>query len=234
MNDMISREEMLSILSGIVQGFGKILGPETEIVLHDFAKKEIVSIANGQVTGRQKGYRLPPAAFQTIRDMSDADGHFIGYGSKTKLGKQLRSSHIIVSNSSGEPQALICINQDMSRLISLRNELDRIIDTHSPAGDSAPPDPGDANYIQKVTRQVILDAIERMKPSDLSTKEAKMKIIRLLDVKNVFDVKDAVPQVCKLLSISQATLYNYLRDIRTEKGRPHEEAIVIPSFLAQK
>ena len=32
----------------------------------------------------------------------------------------------------------------------------------------------------------------------------------------MFQLKDSVPQVCELLDISQATLYNYLREIRAQ------------------
>ena len=40
----------------------------------------------------------------------------------------------------------------------------------------------------------------------------------------LFSVKEAVPFICRQLSISQATLYNYLREIRDEEGRePYNE-----------
>lgn len=54
------------------------------------------------------------------------------------------------------------------------------------------------------------------KPSALGSKEVKLRILRMLEEKGVFQLKDSVPQVCELLDISQATLYNYLREIRTQ------------------
>jgi len=65
---------------------------------------------------------------------------------------------------------------------------------------------------------VIVDAIERVKPLSMDTKTGRMEILRTLDKKGVFDVKDAVPQVCSILSVSQASLYNYLREIRLEEN----------------
>ena len=47
-------------------------------------------------------------------------------------------------------------------------------------------------------------------------KEGKMELIRRLRIQGVFDVKDAIPYVCKVISVSQATLYNYLRDLRND------------------
>ena len=46
--------------------------------------------------------------------------------------------------------------------------------------------------------------------------ETERLILRKLEEKGVFQLKDSVPQVCELLDISQATLYNYLREIRTQ------------------
>ena len=64
---------------------------------------------------------------------------------------------------------------------------------------------------------VIADIIKTVgKPSALGSKEVKLRILRKLEEKGVFQLKDSVPQVCELLDISQATLYNYLREIRTQ------------------
>ena len=66
---------------------------------------------------------------------------------------------------------------------------------------------------------VMSDIIKNVgKPSTLGSKEIKLRIIRMLEEKGVFQLKDSVPQVCELLGISQATLYNYLREVRTQGG----------------
>ena len=44
-------------------------------------------------------------------------------------------------------------------------------------------------------------------------------LLRRLEEKGVFDMRDAVPQVCELLQISQATLYNYQRELRGEQKK---------------
>ena len=71
--------------------------------------------------------------------------------------------------------------------------------------------------ISDYTHLVIADIIKNVgKPSTLGPKEIKLRIIRKLEEKGVFQLKDSVPQVCELLDISQATLYNYLREVRTQ------------------
>ena len=71
--------------------------------------------------------------------------------------------------------------------------------------------------IADYSKLVIADIIKTVgKPSALGSKEVKLRILRKLEEKGVFQLKDSVPQVCELLDISQATLYNYLREIRTQ------------------
>ena len=71
--------------------------------------------------------------------------------------------------------------------------------------------------IADYSKLLIADIIKTVgKPSALGSKEVKLRILRKLEEKGVFQLKDSVPQVCELLDISQATLYNYLREIRTQ------------------
>lgn len=214
----MTQEERLKLLKPIVLGMSKLMGSDAEIVLHDLYKKELVYITNNHITGRSVGYHMDPTVYEVIENLADADGHLIGYGSKTTKGMNLRSSHFILRDEEGQPAAMICINQDTSRLQNARDLLDSMLRLQ-PLGTAAQEqDPKDeTNYIQKMTQQVIIDAIEKMKPTSIETKEGKLRVLQQLETKGVFAVKDAVPSVCRLLSISQATLYNYLREIRSQE-----------------
>lgn len=209
------QEELLRVLKSIVLGLSKLLGEDTEIVLHDLNKQELVYIVNGHITNRSVGYRIDPSVYDVVINLADADGHVIGYGSNTAKGKSLRSSHFIIRDEDDVPRAMICINQDTARLQAARDLLDGMIRLH-PLADTPEPAFEDENFIQKMTRRVIIDSIEKTKPTSVDTREGKLEILRQLEIKGVFAVKDAVPTVCKLLSISQATLYNYLREIRSQ------------------
>lgn len=211
------QEERLELLKNMVLGMSKLLGSDTEIVLHDLYKKELVYIVNSHITGRSAGYHMDQTVYEVIENLADGDGHLIGYGSKTAKGMNLRSSHFILRDEKGRPAAMICINQDTSRLQNARDLIDSMIRLQ-PLGAVAQEEPADeTNYIQKMTQQVIIDSIEKMKPTSIDTKEGKLRVLQQLETKGVFAVKDAVPSVCRLLSISQATLYNYLREIRSQE-----------------
>lgn len=206
--------EKINLLKNIVSGLGKLLGTDTEIVLHDLTLGQVVQIENSEVTGRSVGYRTNPSLLSTILQLSDEDGHLIGYKSNSPSGKPLRSSHLVFRSEAGQPDAMICINQDISKLSALRDTLDQLVNTRYLG--QQPQEEIESDYITKVTRKVILQTIERIKPTAINTKEGKLQMLAALDKQGIFSVKDAVPQVCNTLGISQATLYNYLRELRTE------------------
>lgn len=215
----MTQEERLELLKNMVLGMSKLMGSDTEIVLHDLYKKKLVYIVNNHITGRSIGYHMDPTVYEVIENLADDDGHLIGYGSKTAKGMSLRSSHFILRGEDGQPAAMICINQDTSRLQNARDLLDSMICLQPLGAAVQEQEPEDeTNYIQKMTQQVIIDSIEKMKPTSIDTKEGKLRVLQQLEIKGVFAVKDAVPSVCRLLSISQATLYNYLREIRSQEN----------------
>lgn len=215
----MDQEELLKILENLVIGFGKLLGADTEIALHDLKKYELVYIMNGHVTGREVGYKMNRSVYYTILNQLDENGHSIAYGSHSANGKILRSSHFLVRDRHGESRALICVNQDTSKLREIKDIIEAMINCNSLEKERNSSDNDietSGNYVQKMVQRIIIDDIEKMKPAALDSKSSKLEVIRQLEIKGIFSVKDAVPLVCKSLSISQATLYNYLREIHSE------------------
>ena len=71
--------------------------------------------------------------------------------------------------------------------------------------------------IADYSKLVIADIIKTVgKPSALGSKEVTLRILRKLEEKGELQLKATEPQDSELLDISQATLYNYLREIRTQ------------------
>lgn len=209
----MTHSDLMKILENIAVGMAKLLGRDCEIALHDLEKYELVYIVNNHITGRIPGYRFDRSIYDMMINATDSDGHVVGHVSNTKNGKQLRSTHFVIRDENNKPAALICINQDVEKLKMLRDYLDEMLRESS--SDSKNTDEREEeNYIQKVTRKVIIDTIESMKPMDVESRECRLEVLRKLERQGVFAVRDAVPQVCKMLSISQATLYNYLRELR--------------------
>ena len=72
------------------------------------------------------------------------------------------------------------------------------------------------DMLDDVVMKMILGEIARMKPADIDSKEAKLRLIKRLNDKGIFGARGAVGTVCELLHIAQPTLYKYLQEIKEE------------------
>lgn len=207
----MQHEELLRVLSSVAGGIAKARGRDTEVVVHDLDKMEMVFIANGNITGREVGSKMDKSVYKMILEQADEDGHMIGYSSSVPTGKKLRSSHIIIRDDKGEPAALMCINEDNSKLEEIRDYLNYMIHVKNDEDDNV------TNSIQKVAQRAVMNAVRSLSASEFESKEGKINLLRHLKKQGVFDVKATTPYICKVLSISQTTLYNYLREIKNEE-----------------
>ena len=223
----MTQEERLDILAQVASGIAKVLGDDTEVVLHDLTKREIVFMHNSKITGRERKYRINPTVYDVISNLADGEGHLIGYASKSAQGKKLRASHFMFMDEDNNPAAMICINQDPSRIqeiISYLSESIKIRDVDETAVNDTSYSLNDEDYIQNIMKDAIIKSVKQLDPGYINTKEGKLMLLRKFKFQGVFSVKEAVPFICETLSISQATLYNYLREIRDEEGRePYNE-----------
>ena len=223
----MTQEERLDILAQVASGIAKLMGSDTEVVLHDLTKREIVFMHNNNITGRERSYRINPGVYDVINNLADGEGHLIGYASKSAHGKKLRASHFMFMDEENNPAAMICINQDPSKVQDIINYLSesiKIHDVEGPTADDSVYSINDEDYIQNVMKDTIIKSIKQFDPNQINTKEGKIKLLTKFKFQGLFSVKEAVPFICETLSISQATLYNYLREIRDEEGRePYNE-----------
>lgn len=208
----MQQEELLRVLSSVAGGIAKARGRDTEVVVHDLNKMEMVYIANGNITGREVGSKMDKSVYKMILEQADEDGHMIGYSSSVPSGKHLRSSHIIIRDDAGEPAALMCINEDNSKLEEIRDYLNYMIHVKNDEDDN-----NVTSNIQKVAQRAVMNAVRSLSTSEFETKEGKINLLKHLKKQGVFDVKATTPYICKVLSISQTTLYNYLREIKNDE-----------------
>ncbi len=213
----MTQEERMEMLSQVASGLAKVLGSETEVAVHDLESMRLRYVANGYITGREAGCMLDEGVSRSIEALSDKDGHLVGYASRTTRGKKLRSSHLLFRDEDGKPAAMLCINQDVAVVENMIQQLSNSIRINVQESGETECHQGEEDYIQKMTQDVIQKSAERMNPMELTTREGKLELLRRLKFQGVFDVKDAIPYVCNVISVSQATLYNYLRELRSEE-----------------
>ena len=202
----MTQEERIDLLTQVATGMAKLMGEDTEIILHDLTTRKVVYMFNNEISGRDYSYRINPAVYDVINKLADGDGHLIGYATKSASGRMLRSSHFMFTDEENRPAAMICINQDIAKMQQVIDYLQKMIDFNKTDEEYGlhPKDLPGENYIKHVAVQA-------------ATKKGKMEVLRLCKQKGLLEIRDAIPHLAAALSISQATLYNYLREIRTEE-----------------
>lgn len=215
----MTQEERIDLLTQVATGMAKLMGEDTEIILHDLTTRKVVYMFNNEISGRDYSYRINPAVYDVINKLADGDGHLIGYATKSASGRMLRSSHFMFTDEENRPAAMICINQDIAKMQQVIDYLQKMIDFNKTDEEYGlhPKDLPGENYIKHVAVQAANEILASVDPKELATKKGKMEVLRLCKQKGLLEIRDAIPHLAAALSISQATLYNYLREIRTEE-----------------
>lgn len=204
------RSALMDFLKRLTEGLGQALGPNCEIVLHDFNQPEqsIVAIANGQITGRAVGDTLDVLGFQLLRQRPPAD--LLNYRTNAKNGKVLRSSSIFLRDDDGQIFGSICVNSDISNLLGLNEWLKRELSSEEGLVEEH-----FEHSVEEVLDRLIATAVDSSgkQVNDL-TRDEKVSIVAQLEAKGAFLIRYSVDRVAERLSLSKYTIYNYLDEIK--------------------
>lgn len=207
------KEYLLEFVSRLSSALGQTFGKFCEIVVHDFSSPEssIIAIANGSLTGRQVGDTLDALGFQLLKNNPPSD--LLNYQTKTKDGKELRSSSIFLRDEKQHIFGALCINVDIS---SLRKAQEWIQEAMGSA--SATIDERFEHSVDEVLENLIQNAISSTgkKAADM-TREDKVAIVGYLEAKGAFLIRYSVERVAELLGMTKYTIYNYLDEIRKKQ-----------------
>jgi len=207
----------------LVEPLALAFGRESEALLHDFSRlpNSIVAIS-GRLSGREVGGPCTDLLLQDV--LSDAPPrHRVGYQSTMPNGQICRSTSIYLFGSPERPVGSLCINTDVSSLVSARETLDSLI-----GGRAHSPEPDDErtngeNFYQTVEQAadgILKDAIRKtgVSPNMMSRKH-KVLLVGELEDRGFFMLRGAVDLAASTLSVSKYTVYNYLNEIGKEVGR---------------
>lgn len=201
----------------MVKGLSRTLGKHYEIVLHDVSKTEssVIAIENGHITGRKVGSPVTDFLLELI-SMNEKNGKDmeLNYITRTKDGKRLKSSTILIKDDRGKVIGCLCINLDLTAVEVSKKFLEEIskIETE----DSSENFSENVEDFLKMIIQKSLATVD--KPVSLLTREEKLKIVEYLKKNNVFNIKGAVDAVAKELNVSRYTIYNYIDEINASTG----------------
>lgn len=227
----MNRNEILKRYFPVADYIAAVNGPNCEVIVHDLSdlKHSIVHIVNGHITGRRAGGSITDFALELIRKGPAADRDFItNYIGTTKNNEKiLRSSTFFIRDEEKDIIGLLCVNNDITDLLRMKDSIDGMIMINGFPGLSSHSGPRKAeenfdraidDYVEEIIQTTILESGFQRADSSL---EAKKELIRKLDSKGVFKFKGTVNIVSKLLDVSTQTIYRYLK---SNAGNTHKDS----------
>lgn len=212
------RNAIISALVPLVDGIAATFGPVCEVVLHDYRdpEKSVVAVA-GALTGRSVGGAMSEIGLRMLARGDEAADE-LNYLTRTKGGQQLKSSTMVLRDSTGAVFGALCVNVDVTAVQQAQALLAGIggggaakASTTTTFGndiDSVVEAIVDAHQLRRGRTWVQLDRAQRL------------LLFRSLDEHGVFAVRRAIEQVAARLGISRASAYSYLSQARAATGTP--------------
>ncbi|MFC8103623.1 transcriptional regulator [Streptomyces sp. NPDC057363] len=210
------RNSVLAALRPVVDGIAATFGPVCEVVLHDYRRPErsVVAVA-GSVTGRTVGGAMSEIGMRVLARGDEARDE-LNYVTRTGDGTLLKSSTMVLRDSTGAVFGALCVNLDVTAVDRAQALLGALA-----GAAGAPADPPATTFGDDIDAVVdaILDAHPLRDRSWAALDRAqRLALFRDLDGRGVFAVRRSVEQVAARLGISRASAYNYLSRARAATG----------------
>jgi predicted transcriptional regulator YheO len=208
----------------------ELLGPRTEIVLHDTSdlSRSIVALTNGHVSGRTVGGPATDLVLKVLQNHEHDDRDFLAnYLAESRTGGTFRSSTFFIRDAGGDVVGMLCLNIDDEPLTRARDLLAAITATtglvkgadRGGAGEAERPPAPVAERLSTNVDELALDGVARIVAAQgvephRMTPDEKVAAVRELERAGVFLLKGAVAQVAEALHVSEPTVYRYVKQVR--------------------
>jgi predicted transcriptional regulator YheO len=197
-----------------MEALSEYLGEAYEIVLHDLRKLDssVIKIFNGFHSGRKEGSPITDFALSMLKNM-DENGkeRFRVYYSKSKFGKPVRSTTMIISGEGGKPIGMVCFNLYLDSPISsffrgiiTENKTDYVNEHFISSSDEL--------IMNALEESKALINADKLIPASLKNKE----ILRSLYAQGIFNIKKSIDIAAKTLELSKNTVYLHIREFEKQ------------------
>lgn len=216
----MTRDEAFEFLDRTARGIAEMFGSSCETLVHDMTlpTHPILSIYNGHVSGRSVGSTMDILGGGRALDQEALVTDQVNLFATTPSGQQIKSStfHLI----GADYNLALGINFDFTALAFANRTLTGLVSAEADL-QSALWQGGDSRRLADVFEEC-LGAVG--KPVDALTKADRMKVVALLEQKNAFSFRKAVPFVARNLRVSRYTIYKYLGEL-AESSCAVEESV---------
>ncbi|HHT71855.1 MAG TPA: transcriptional regulator [Firmicutes bacterium] len=207
------KEEIRAIMN-ILPSLANALGSCYELVLHDFSDIDhsIVAI-EGNITGREVGGSVTDLGLRQLQNNMDKD--LVGYKIVLPDGKTLKCSSIFIRDKAGQVIGSLCINFLIDDFLLAQRTIQSLIKIESEERDEhSETFPADVGQLVNLVIKNALDSVN--KPVTFMNKEDKLSIVKECHDRGLFLVRGGVDEAANALSLSRATVYSYLEEIRNQ------------------
>ncbi|MEG0526377.1 MAG: PAS domain-containing protein [Longicatena sp.] len=203
---------ILKSYCSMVEGLGNYLGEGYEIVLHsleDF-QHSVIYIDHGEHTGRSVGAPITDKALDFMIKFNENNSTQETYYSFNSKGEPLKSTTIAIKGENNRIIGLLCMNFYMN--ISFYDFVNTFVSKEEPKTDKESITETFASNVDDMILSTLNTVKDRIynEPS-ISSSNKNKEIIYDLYNKGIFQIKDSVSVIAKLLNISKNTVYLHLR-----------------------
>jgi predicted transcriptional regulator YheO len=214
--DKIILESYIPLMKFLAQ-----LMPDTEFVLHDVSRLEqsIIAIENNHISGRNKGDSATDLVLRIIKSKEyERRDYTPAYTSTNESGRFLNSGTYYIKNE-GRLIGLFCINTDQTAIHMVTKAVEELVKSRIPVVLN---NTQETNFDEKLRHSVhdipVETALTLLKERggsvEAMSQKARMEIIADLNERGVFLLKGAVTSIARILQVSEATIYRYLRKVK--------------------
>lgn len=190
-------------------------GRNCEVAIHDFEMlpNSLVHI-EGTVTQRKPGAPITDLVIRAFKREGDGIADQVNYSTTTRDGRNLKSSTSFIRDEQGVVIGAFCINFDISPFMNASAAIDEFIQT-------VETDEGKETFASSLNETVesfFGFALAKMgkHPSSM-TKDERVQFVEILEDQGAFLLKGAVEQVARAMGVSRFSVYNYLKEIRSNE-----------------
>lgn len=194
----------LSAFRPLCDAIALLLQPQAEVVLHDLATETVAYIAN-PFSRREIG---EPSFLHEIDFRPDVT--LIGPYEKVNFdGRRLKSISAVLRDQDKRAIGVLCINLDVTHLQTAIELLTTL--TMVPAGAGQPAVLFQEDWHERINKYVHDWTARHGVPVTHLNREQKRQLVAELALDGAFGGKHAAAYISRVLQMSRASVYNYLR-----------------------
>jgi D-arginine utilization repressor len=180
------------------------LAPFGEIVIHDLETETIARIA-GNLSNRKVG---DPSFLDELGAATASTSVFGPYSKTNPDGRLVKSISVVFRDNLGRAVTLFCINLDASHFEQARAALSMFVNIPEVANN-----PFADDWLDHLNRYVAEWCMTQGVSNTRLSPHDRLRLLRVLKDKGVFDRPKAADAVAAALSVSRATVYQGLKEL---------------------